>query len=78
MQWKDDHVEFESTGRLIYCFQEIIGIKKIEKGFCISYGADGALDMPDNDNKYSLTADERKELADHMVTLWTEYGELNA
>lgn len=63
----DDEILFESTGRTEYCHRGIIGINP--QGTEISYGYDGGY------ADETWTKEERTELADTMIGLWTRYKE---
>ena len=58
-----------STGKRVYAYAGIIGLGIEDGEFTLTYGYDGQI--PDDDTK--LTAEERRELADYMITLWQQY-----
>ena len=60
-----DHFQF-STGTEVYCHAQTFGI---DPGLNLAGGFDGGVD----DREW--TPDERKELADYMIGLWTKYRE---
>lgn len=58
-----------SSGREVYCFSGMIGI---DEELDIGYGSDGGL-LPDDYADQPWTIQERAELADYMIELWTRY-----
>lgn len=62
-----DLVIFESTGKKVYANCGIIGVSSDSKKIYLSEGYDG--DFPDEE----LSKEEREELADYMINLWTEF-----
>ena len=71
----DNKITF-STGRTAYCHKKIIGLSPELQAY---EGYDGYL-RPDTDIEfgeigYNFTREEREELADYMIALWTKYKE---
>ena len=85
MTFRNRHLIFESTQRSTYIgANDAIGIQQEEYGGLGIYGGyDHPLDAFDHDDEEQpefagppgrgLTPEERKELADHMIRLWTEW-----
>ena len=65
MKITEDELEF-STGRKEYAHARIVGINP---DGIISYGYDGGFSVK------TWTKEERKELAEYMITLWKNFGE---
>ena len=65
METDDDTIKF-SSGREEYTNRLIIGISPNEPDE-VFYGYDGSFDAG------GLTQDERRELADFMIDLWTKF-----
>jgi hypothetical protein len=65
---ENDELVF-STGKRIYANRCIIGLSDdVDEEYCrVSYGYDGGI------AEENLTASEKIELADYMITLWTDY-----
>ena len=62
-----------SSGRQFYAYGCILGI---DEDLTIYNGYDGFL-REDLDDDKPLTADERREIADHMIELWTKWRDTN-
>lgn len=65
-----DTMKLESTGRVIYAYRDIIGI---DPDGAVFSGYDDNVDDEDSDSPF--TREERAELADYMIGLWTAYKE---
>ena len=67
-----------NTGRTFSANQGIIGIKITAEGFAVSEGYDGGIpeaNHPSEADQYEdcWTAEEKRDLADYMIGLWTAY-----
>lgn len=71
MRWLGPQGGFElSSGRTENCYGNTIGIGPMEHPddlYCVGEGADGAICTED------WTPEERTELANEMIRLWTEW-----
>jgi len=68
MRFEDDEVVFDS-GRREYCHAATIGI---DEDLDPTYGYDGSFGAP-FESPFAFTKEERAELANHMIALWTRY-----
>lgn len=64
MNINNDTITFETTGKEIYANCGIVGISPSGS---LSEGYDGGVDVE------SLTIEEKIELADYMISLWTKF-----
>lgn len=69
---QSDNLIFETTGKKIYAHCGIIGLS--EELRSVYDGYDGIIETSYHDDDESLTVDERKELADYMIAIWTRYA----
>lgn len=65
-----ESIEFASTGRKV---EGILGPIGIDANLDPAYGWDGTIS-----ECAALTAEERRELADHMIGLWQAYKDQQA
>ena len=64
----DDIFTFKCSGRKFFANEAIIGInQKLE----VSHGYDGHIEIDESFDE--LSNDEKRELANHMIKVWTEY-----
>ena len=81
MKIDDDTITF-SSGRTAYANNGIVGINDALE---LHEGYDGSIDWPIPEfwktdhpeyiTERTLTADDMRELADHMIALWTKFKE---
>lgn len=70
-----------STGRSFYAHGYIGIMEEADQSISIAQGYDGYIDLEDKegepieteDNESMLTQDEREELSDYMISLWTKF-----
>lgn len=74
MRYKgEDYVKFESTGRSAYAFGGVIGISERDvNSISVVAGYDNRFPLHSEDE---LTKEERQELANYMISLWTQFKE---
>ena len=80
----DETIRFDCSGRTVYAFGPVIGIGVHEGDDVLHYGWDGDInevqytdeEVDDaylndaEDTRFKLTADEKAEIARHMVMRW--------
>ena len=78
MRWIEEDDEYElASGRRIYANRGLLSIGRLGLGesgkWYIAEGYDGVVDMPGETT--ALTAEDRQEMADHMIARWAAYRE---
>jgi hypothetical protein len=72
MRIEGDTIIF-SSGREFYANRGVIGLSD---DLYVSQGYDGGLDAwPSEGTTHFMTPEERRELADYMIALWTKFRE---
>lgn len=70
MRIEGDSIIF-SSGKEMCANNGIVGIGRGDNSFYISEGYDGDLDID------KMTCEEKKELADYMIEMWTSFKHSN-